>query len=287
MPRTVLFKEWDTRPTYALYAHDGTAAPFTEVFADSPQDATGSGAIPRNAWTHLAATYDGATVSLYVNGTLVSSVVQSGPVQVSTRGLRIGGNSVAGEWFRGAIDEVRVYDRALSADEIATDMTTPVSATVPAQAPIFLLGQRRVERDPDREPAGMAEAYPSTATGGTIRRVSVYVDPDSTATALAAGIYSDVNGSPGTLLTEGILDVPIAGVWNAVAVPPVAIAAGARYWIALLGPQGRLVLRDRCCSGTNGAAAAASAQTTLTALPHDWTTGSTSTDGPASAYASG
>jgi len=45
---------------------------------------------------------------------------------VSNGPLRIGGNSVWGECFRGAIDEVRVYNRALSAAEIQTDMTTPI-----------------------------------------------------------------------------------------------------------------------------------------------------------------
>ena len=38
--------------------------------------------------------------------------------------MKIGGNSIWGEWFNGLIDEVRVYNRALSAAEIQTDMTT-------------------------------------------------------------------------------------------------------------------------------------------------------------------
>ena len=49
----------------------------------------------------------------------------------STGALRIGGNDVWGEWFAGRIDEVRVYDRALSAAEIGTDMTTPVTCSGP------------------------------------------------------------------------------------------------------------------------------------------------------------
>ena len=45
----------------------------------------------------------------------------------STQPLRIGGNQVWGEYFAGLIDEVRIYNRALSAAEIQTDMNTPVS----------------------------------------------------------------------------------------------------------------------------------------------------------------
>ena len=44
----------------------------------------------------------------------------------STGSLGIGGNAVWGEYFKGLIDEVRVYNRALSAGEIQTDMVTPI-----------------------------------------------------------------------------------------------------------------------------------------------------------------
>ncbi len=41
--------------------------------------------------------------------------------------MRIGGNTVWKEWFKGRIDEVRVYTRALSGAEIQTDMNQPMS----------------------------------------------------------------------------------------------------------------------------------------------------------------
>ncbi|TMR92174.1 LamG domain-containing protein, partial [Nonomuraea basaltis] len=44
-----------------------------------------------------------------------------------TSPLRIGGNSGSGEYFSGLIDEVRVYNKALTAAQITTDMNTPVS----------------------------------------------------------------------------------------------------------------------------------------------------------------
>jgi hypothetical protein len=40
--------------------------------------------------------------------------------------LRIGGNTVWSEWFAGLIDDVRIYDRVLTAAEIQTAMGTPV-----------------------------------------------------------------------------------------------------------------------------------------------------------------
>ena len=44
----------------------------------------------------------------------------------STGPLRIGGNAVWREWFAGLIDEVRVYNRALTPAEIATDRDTAI-----------------------------------------------------------------------------------------------------------------------------------------------------------------
>ena len=52
----------------------------------------------------------------------------TGAIKTSTGALRIGGNSIWGEYFSGSIDEVRIYNRALSAAEIQTDMNTAVGA---------------------------------------------------------------------------------------------------------------------------------------------------------------
>ena len=54
-------------------------------------------------------------------------MLQAGSIQTSNAVLRIGGNSVQAEWFQGLIDEVRVYNRALTAAEIQADMTKPVA----------------------------------------------------------------------------------------------------------------------------------------------------------------
>jgi hypothetical protein len=63
---------------------------------------------------------------LYVDGTQVASTAATGALFNSTGALRIGGNSVWGEWFSGLIDEVRVYERALGAAEIQAGSAQPV-----------------------------------------------------------------------------------------------------------------------------------------------------------------
>jgi hypothetical protein len=63
---------------------------------------------------------------LYVNGVQVASQAQTGAIRTSTYPLQIGGDSIYGQFFKGTIDEVRVYSVALSAAQIQTDMNTPV-----------------------------------------------------------------------------------------------------------------------------------------------------------------
>ena len=47
----------------------------------------------------------------------------------STQPLRFGGDNLWPEWFKGSLDEIRVYDHALTAAEIQGDMSRPVSGT--------------------------------------------------------------------------------------------------------------------------------------------------------------
>ena len=48
-------------------------------------------------------------------------------MSASTGALRIGGNDTWGEWFGGLIDDLRIYNRALTPAEVQTDMNTPVA----------------------------------------------------------------------------------------------------------------------------------------------------------------
>ena len=129
--RNVLIKERPGGEVYNLYASVDTDRPSVYVVraaqTGTPLDATGTAGLPVNTWTHLAATYNGTTLLLYVNGIQVGSRAVSGALLTSTGALRIGGNSVWGEFFQGRIDEVRIYNRALTAAQLLADMNTPVA----------------------------------------------------------------------------------------------------------------------------------------------------------------
>jgi hypothetical protein len=99
-------------------------------------------AIPLNAWSHVAAVWDGTTaasnVVIYVNGVPVAHSLDlngSGTrANDSNNNLIIGNNNGTDQTFDGVIDEARVYGRALTQAEIQADMNTPIGSP-PAPTP--------------------------------------------------------------------------------------------------------------------------------------------------------
>ncbi len=121
--KSLIVKERSGGLAYALNANSDASKPNNSLrIGSSDQNLSAGNHLPTNAWTHLAATYDGTTQRLFVNGVQVGSrsPTQTGTINVSANPLRIGGNTVlAGRYFKGLIDEVRVYNRALIQEEIA------------------------------------------------------------------------------------------------------------------------------------------------------------------------
>jgi Concanavalin A-like lectin/glucanases superfamily len=97
------------------------------IFGGSAGAAYGTSNLAANAWTHLAATYDGTTLRLYVNGMQDSSNATSGAIATSSGALSFGGDALYGQYFSGRIDNVRIYNRALTQAQIQTDMATPIA----------------------------------------------------------------------------------------------------------------------------------------------------------------
>ena len=132
--RTVMLKENTGDLVYALYGSSDTSFPQgMRVVSGVTKSASGTAALPVNTWTNLAVTYDGANLRMYVNGVQTGTVAATGSMANSTLPLRIGGNAIWGEYFAGRIDEVRVFNRALSATEVTTMMNTPVAGASNAQ----------------------------------------------------------------------------------------------------------------------------------------------------------
>jgi Concanavalin A-like lectin/glucanases superfamily/Right handed beta helix region len=128
---SAILKERPGGLAYALYAPDnhGRASGFVHVSAEKGSPSHRRLRLRR--WSHVAATYDGSALKTYVNGVLVSSRLMRGGIGGGSGPLKIGGNGVWGEWFKGAIDDVRVWRTALSRSAIRADMRAAAAAPRP------------------------------------------------------------------------------------------------------------------------------------------------------------
>lgn len=71
------------------------------------------------SWYHVAGTYDGYFVRLYINGNLYGSIAATGALTYSEKNATTAKfSSITGDYLPATIDEIRIYDRALSATEI-------------------------------------------------------------------------------------------------------------------------------------------------------------------------
>ena len=77
------------------------------------------GTVVLNEWTHLACVYDRVAARVYVNGEEVAAAPATQPIPASSLPLGIGRvESLTSRNFDGLIDEVEIFNRALTEDEI-------------------------------------------------------------------------------------------------------------------------------------------------------------------------
>ena len=220
--RTVLFKEQPGDLVYGLYANTTAGRPNAQVYAaGDARQVNGPSTLPANTWTHLAMTYDGANLRLFVNGAQAAAVAQAGAIATSTGVLRIGGNNIWPEWFQGRIDEIRVYNRALTAAEITADAGVAVARDTTAPTVTNVT------------PAAGATDVPVAST--VTATFNEALDP-----ATVTGSTFELRNSGGTLVPATVAYDSIAA--KATLTPTSALLFGETYTARLIGgPSGTRV----------------------------------------------
>ncbi len=134
----VIFKEGSSYLNYSLQIGHATTGRAEGSIGTSGtphnKEATATKELPANAWSHLATTFDGSSLRLYFNGSLVATKAITGAESGREGALKIGCDSQYGEHFKGRIDEARIYDRVISEAEVQRDQAAPIQT--PQRGPI-------------------------------------------------------------------------------------------------------------------------------------------------------
>lgn len=128
--QVLLGKFWNTGMTspYYQYGVELQLGATTPVFfigtTGGAREVSMGSALPTTQWSHLAIVFNGTAVQFYVNGALVSTQNLSAAITARTNPLRMGADANTNQFYRGLLDDVRIYNRTQTAAEIQADMNT-------------------------------------------------------------------------------------------------------------------------------------------------------------------
>ncbi|MEA1905720.1 MAG: LamG-like jellyroll fold domain-containing protein, partial [Euryarchaeota archaeon] len=108
---------------YALTLHDDQFV-FELNAGETKEGVTGTETLEPNTWYHVAGTYNGAEMRIYLNGELGGTLSKSGTIASYPTDVHIGAgiySNAQTEYMDGIIDEVKILNIALSADEVRAD----------------------------------------------------------------------------------------------------------------------------------------------------------------------
>jgi hypothetical protein len=152
------------------------------------------GTLQPNTWYHAVATYDGATMRLYLNGVQVASTAKTGALATAaTVPVGIGRNPAGSNYVNGAVDDLRIFARGLTAADVITLYGEPVIPP-PNQPPsITNPGDRSMKTGPLSLPITASDPDGDTLTYSASGLPSTLSIDTSTATiggTVAPGTYS-------------------------------------------------------------------------------------------------
>jgi hypothetical protein len=172
----------------------------------------GSG-LSSNAFHHVAVTADGSFVSFYVDGRFVSREIQPGPLPTNALPLKIGSAyPYYGNYFRGIIDELSVYNRALTGSEIQTIYAASTAGKCRTQPVLLSLNPAAGQQGQQNLSVTITGQFTHFAQGVTVANFGAEITVASltvnTATSAIAVLNIDPAAGPGlrdvslTTLTE-------------------------------------------------------------------------------------
>ena len=126
----IISKGWEVRTGYELLLIGTGDRRRFQLAAQGIGRFDSQSQMPAGTWGHIAATYDGSTVTLFLNGTIDAKHKATGKVAVNDYVLNFGRNSQNfSDRYKGQIAEIRMWSRALSLEEIRQNLMTTHKST--------------------------------------------------------------------------------------------------------------------------------------------------------------
>jgi len=99
---------------------DGDSIHFGSNGIDSGSHLNGTTVVTTDTWRHVAIVYDGTNKYIYIDGFVDAQKPATGQIDASSHNLYIAENAQAtGRYLNGTVDDLRIYGRGLSAEEVA------------------------------------------------------------------------------------------------------------------------------------------------------------------------
>ncbi|MCC7536155.1 MAG: metallophosphoesterase, partial [Deltaproteobacteria bacterium] len=160
------------------FVGDVLGADFEDMATGANHPVIGTTAVPWNEWHHVAATYDGTTWRLYLDGRLdgearAGAAFRADSIQHFGVGAAFDSMGTAAGAFHGAIDEVRVWDRARTEPEIASAMFDTIEMDE------GLVGRWAFDEDDGGAPDSVDPGNDGTIVGATFVAPGAVVDRGS------------------------------------------------------------------------------------------------------------
>ena len=114
----MVFSKYGALIQYFIRLQTGGGLRFSLNAGGVTTDLNSGATLSVNTWHHIAGTYDGTAMRFYIDGVLDSSVAKTGAMTDNGSNVQIGRRSNNRMFFKGALDEARIYDRALSSQEV-------------------------------------------------------------------------------------------------------------------------------------------------------------------------
>ena len=124
-------EQWTPEAGYMLRCGDNGRVNFNIGNFGWNELNTGANTLVLNQWQHVAGTYDGSMMRVYVDGVLIDSLATTTSIGNTTEHLTIGDNSFSGRNFDGTIDEVRIWNIQRTQAELQAAMNSEF-CTIPA-----------------------------------------------------------------------------------------------------------------------------------------------------------